>query len=637
MLCVGHVLFAQLKLPKVFADNMVLQRDKPIKIWGWAKKGEAVSVSFNQQTAKAMPDSQGNWQLTLNSMTHGGPFEMIINQESEKMVLHNILIGDVWICSGQSNMEMPIEGWGGDSIKNATSEIKAASFPQIRLFTVERALSYSPVKDVNGNWQECSPRSVSSFSAVAYFFGRKLNQDLNIPIGLINTSWGGTNIQAWTSWDEMSKLDDYRNVKINEILQQQKKWKENSDRYNAALMNDIGMSEKWFAENTNVSSWKKVVMPQQYERFESPQADGIVWFRKDFNLTAEQVASAATVNLGAIDDSDETYINGKLIGKMNNWSANRSYTIESGLLKKGTNNITVKVLDTGGGGGFSGQAKDMFLKIGSDQISLAGDWLYKASVLTTQFNVRNTGPNAFPSQLYNAMIAPLTNFQIKGAIWYQGEANTSEAYAYRNLFPGMITNWRSKWNDNFPFLWVQLANFMQPVVQPSESEWAELREAQHMTLKLPRTGESVAIDVGEANDIHPKNKQDVGKRLALAALKVAYEKDGIYSGPVFQSMEVKENKIILNFAHQGSGLVSTGDKYGYLKGFAIAGADQHFVWAKAYIEGDKVVVFSNEVKQPMAVRYAWGDNPDDANLYNKEGLPASPFRTDTWKGLTMKK
>jgi sialate O-acetylesterase len=637
MLCVGHVLFAQLKLPKVFADNMVLQRDKPIKIWGWAKKGEAVSVSFNQQTAKAMPDSQGNWQLTLNSMTHGGPFEMIINQESEKMVLHNILIGDVWICSGQSNMEMPIEGWGGDSIKNATSEIKAASFPQIRLFTVERALSYSPVKDVNGNWQECSPRSVSSFSAVAYFFGRKLNQDLNIPIGLINTSWGGTNIQAWTSWDEMSKLDDYRNVKINEILQQQKKWKENSDRYNAALMNDIGMSEKWFAENTNVSSWKKVVMPQQYERFESPQADGIIWFRKDFNLTAEQVASAATVNLGAIDDSDETYINGKLIGKMNNWSANRSYTIESGLLKKGTNNITVKVLDTGGGGGFSGQAKDMFLKIGSDQISLAGDWLYKASVLTTQFNVRNTGPNAFPSQLYNAMIAPLTNFQIKGAIWYQGEANTSEAYAYRNLFPGMITNWRSKWNDNFPFLWVQLANFMQPVVQPSESEWAELREAQHMTLKLPRTGESVAIDVGEANDIHPKNKQDVGKRLALAALKVAYEKDGIYSGPVFQSMEVKENKIILNFAHQGSGLVSTGDKYGYLKGFAIAGADQHFVWAKAYIEGDKVVVFSNEVKQPMAVRYAWGDNPDDANLYNKEGLPASPFRTDTWKGLTMKK
>ena len=625
---------ADVRLPKIFSDNMVLQRDKSLKVWGWAAKGEGVTVTFNQQVLTATADKQGRWQVSMKPMTYGGPYEMVVSSKTNSITLRNILIGDVWICSGQSNMEMAMQGWGGDSIKNATQELKKAHYPQIRFFTVEKALSYSPKDDVTGNWQECNPNTTASFSATAYFFGRKLNQDLNIPIGLIHTSWGGTNIQAWTSWDEMSKLDENKNTKLDDILSLQKKWSVNREKYQAALKNDPGVGEKWFQEELNTSSWTKLMMPQRYEQFISPSADGIVWFRKELNLTAQQAAGATAINFGAIDDLDETYINGKLVGTTNNWVANRNYAIPTGLLKAGKNIITVKVLDTGGGGGFNGQEKDLFVQTSSGKISLAGEWLYKFGAVSTQFDVHDTGPNSFPSQLYNAMVAPLINSSIKGVIWYQGEANTFEAYNYRNLFPLMINDWRKKWNDNFPFVWVQLANFMKPVASPSQSGWAELREAQHLALKLPLTGEAIAIDIGEANDIHPKNKQDVGQRLALAALKVSYGKDIVYSGPVYQSMEIKENKVIIDFANQGSGLMAKGDKYGYLKGFAIAGSDQQFVWAKAYISGNKVIVFSDEVQQPVAVRYAWADNPDDANLYNKEDLPASPFRTDSWKGIT---
>jgi sialate O-acetylesterase len=632
MLGVFQLALAKVKLPKIFSDNMILQRNKPVKIWGWSDSGKIITVTFNQQSVKATTNKQGQWEVLLKPMPFGGPYEMVIDEsKGQKETLHNILIGDVWICSGQSNMEMPIQGWGKDSTLNATREIKAANHTQLRLFTVQKATSFTPSTDLEGgNWQECTPGSAASFSAVAYYFGRKLNQDLNIPIGLVNTSWGGTNIQTWISWDEMGKQEEYKNIKLKDIQHQQEQWENNRKKYNDALKNDPGVSGGWYMPDLDVSTWKKIKMPQTYEQSEIGNADGIVWYRKDFDLSASQLSSTS-INLGVIDDVDETYINGKLVGKMDNWYTNRKYDIQDGILHAGKNCVVVKVMDVSGGGGFLGAPKDLFLKTGIDQISLSGEWLYKPSVTTTQFDVHDKGPNSFPSQLYNAMVAPMINFSMKGVIWYQGEANTWEASRYQTLFPTLINDWRNKWHDNFPFLWVQLANFKQPSVQPAFSDWAQLREAQHSALSLSQTGEAVIIDIGDANDIHPKNKNDVGDRLALAALKVTYQKDVIHSGPVFQSMSVTGNKIEIKFTQLGSGLVAKGDKYGYLKGFSIAGSDHHFVWAQAYIKGNNVVVFSNEIEQPVAVRYAWSDNPDDANLYNKEGLPASPFRTDDWK------
>jgi sialate O-acetylesterase len=323
------------------------------------------------------------------------------------------------------------------------------------------------------------------------------------------------------------------------------------------------------------------------------------------------------------------------VGAVNGYNIDRVYEIDPALLVPGKNTIVVQVTDNGGGGGIYGKPEQLYVQAGTEQVFLAGEWQYKASVLNTSFGLADSGPNSFPSQLYNAMIAPLIQFPVAGAIWYQGESNAGEAFKYRTLFPGLINNWRNKWGYTFPFFWVQLANYMKADSLPVQSDWAELREAQNMTLQLPQTGQAVIIDVGEAADIHPKNKQDVGYRLALAAEKVMYSKDIVYSGPVYQSMKTDGNKIIIQFTNTGSGLLAK-DKYGYLKGFAIAGSDQHFVWANAWIDGDKVIVQGNGVQNPVAVRYAWGNNPDDANLYNREGIPASPFRTDSFKGITEK-
>lgn len=629
LMLAGYMLPAQVRLPKVLGDNMVLQRDKPVQLWGWAARGAAVTVKFNGQEGKATADGKGRWKLALKPMSFGGPYDMTIADKAGQVTLRNILIGDVWVCSGQSNMEMPIQGWGGDSTRNAGREIKAANYPNIRLFTVERATSFMPEDDVkSGSWQLCSPATVASFSAVAYYFGRKLTTDLNIPIGLVHTSWGGTNVQAWTSWDEMGKEDPYKSMSLKDMPAKQKNWAKNREAYTAALANDPGVKGTWYAVGTDISTWKKTPLPQMFEQSAIGNADGIVWYRKDFEVDGNAAAKEATLSLGAIDDNEETYLNGTLIGKTNSYNTKRVYTIPAGVLQAGKNTLVVRVTDTGGGGGFYGEAKELYVATNGGRVALAGDWLYKPAVVTTQFNIEDMGPNSFPSQLYNAMVAPLIMFPIKGVIWYQGEANTYEALKYRAMFPAMIRDWRAKWGYEFPFFWVQLANFLPAAEQPVESNWAMLREAQHMALGLPQTGEALAIDIGEAKDIHPKNKQDVGYRLALAALKVAYGKDIVYSGPVFSNLTVNGDKAVLSFTQTGGGLVARGDRYGYLRGFAVAGADGKFVWAKAWIENNRVIVSSDAVKNPVSVRYAWADNPDDANLYNAEGLPASPFRTD---------
>lgn len=619
---------AAVTLPKIFSDNMVLQRDVATKVWGWSEKGEAITVSFNGVVFKSKADKNGSWFLLMKPMAFGGPYEMIVKGKSNTITFKNILIGDVWVGSGQSNME-----WTIKNTNNAEKEIANANHPNIRLFTVKKSMSYQPEKDVEGAWQVCSPNTIADFSAVAYFFGRKLNQDLNVPIGLINTSWGGTNIQTWMSWDIMSQKDAYKNVDISKLKQSASDVAEKRKQFDLAMKNEKGKLEKWFESSDNIG-WKKINLPQMWEATEIGNADGYVWFKKEFEISSELTGTEATINLGPIDDQDETYLNGKLIGATNSYNEDRKYIVKAGGLKSGKNTIVIKVLDTGGGGGVYGKPEQMFLEVGQMKNSLAGEWLYKPSVLTTDFGIQDSGPNSFPSQLYNAMIAPIISYPIKGAIWYQGESNTGEAYRYRKLFPEMIKDWRSKWGSDFTFLWVQLANFMKPDSIPTQSNWAELREAQSLTMTLPKTGQAVIIDIGEEDDIHPRNKQDVGYRLALAALKVTYEKGIVYTGPVYKSMTSNGNKILLTFSEVGGGLMAK-DKYGYLKGFAVAGDDKKFVWANAYIEGDKIVVSSPGVKNPVAVRYAWGNNPDDANLYNKEGLPASPFRTDTWPGISQ--
>jgi sialate O-acetylesterase len=371
-------------------------------------------------------------------------------------------------------------------------------------------------------------------------------------------------------------------------------------------------------------------LPQTWEGGGLPGLDGVVWYRKDFVLTALEAEKEATLSLGPIDDQDLCYVNGTLVGKTSQYDIPRVYKIAPGILKAGINNICIKVIDTGGGGGLWGNESQMFINANGSNMELAGEWRYRVGFdLPAPGDA--AGPNSYPSLLYNGMISPLVHFPIKGVIWYQGENNAGDYMKYRDLFPAMINDWRTRWNiGNFTFLFVQLANYMEPPENPQASSWAGLREAQTMALKLPQTGMAVTIDIGERKDIHPRNKDDVGMRLALAALKTTYSKDIVHSGPIFKSMKVVGNSIVVDFENTGSGLV-VHDKYGYLKAFTIAGEDGKFVWAKAEItDGNKVVVSAPGVNSPAAVRYAWADNPDDANLYNREGLPASPFRTDSW-------
>lgn len=628
------VLHAEVKLPRIFSDNMVLQRDKPIKVWGWADKNETVEVSFLDQQKKVKADKNGNWAILLTPVSHGGPYTMQVKGKNNSITFQNILIGEVWLCSGQSNME-----WQVKSSMNAKSEISNADFPQIRSFNVVKDLDMKPKSDLKGSWEVCSPATVGDFSAVAYFFARKLYQELNVPIGIINSSWGGTDIETWTSPESFSKLGDifkerYKALNITDFDKFAKESEEGKKAFTQAMLNDPGVAESWFNPTLNTSTWKKMQVPKLWDG-ELGSVDGILWFRYALTLPESVEGKSGTIRLGPIDDNDVTWINGIKVGETNGYNINRSYAVPANVLKAGQNIITVKIVDNAGGGGLYGKPEDLTLDAGGKSYPLAGEWLYKVAVSNKAFNYVEFSPNMYSSLLYNAMINPIIQYPIKGAIWYQGENNAGQAYNYRTLFPNMITDWRTKWGYEFPFYWVQLANFMAKDDVPQDSDWAELREAQSLTLSLPKTGEAVITDIGEANDIHPRNKQDVGLRLALNALNKDYGKtDIIYSGPTFKSMEVDGDKAIISFNNIGKGLKSTS-KYGYIEGFAIAGTDNKFVWAKAYIEGDKVIVYSDNISKPVSVRYSWSNNPD-VNLFNSEGLPAAPFRTDCLKGITQR-
>jgi sialate O-acetylesterase len=625
----SFTLNAGITLPKIFSSNMVLQRDRPLKIWGWADAGEAVKVEFNGQTVKAKASKSGAWVLMLSPMKHGGPFVMTVTGASGKVTFQNVLIGDVWLGSGQSNME-----WIMANTNNAQTEIAAANYPKIRLFTVEKAISYSVEKDIPGGpWLECTPQTVEFFSAVAYYFGRKIHEEIDVPIGLINSSWGGTKVEPWISWDLMQLEDEYKHISPAENQKMIENNKKNQVRYNEAVRADVGVKEKWFDPGVSTPGWKSVTLPNEWGNTSIGNVDGVVWFRKEVQIPPSAAEKNWKLSLGPIDDIDFTYVNGIEVGSMTVYNHDRVYTLKPGILKPGKNLIVIKVVDGQGGGGLVGKPEQLVLDDGGEGIPLSGEWQFKTAATTGEFGIKDTGPNSFGSILYNSMIAPIIQYPIRGVIWYQGEANTEAAYKYRRLFPTLIKDWRSKWGYDFSFLWVQLANFMKPSEMPSESSWAELREAQHMTLSVPKTGEAVIIDIGDADDIHPRNKKDVGIRLALRALKVEYGKQVVDAGPEFKSMTVEGDRALLTFSN-AEGLTASRDKYGYVRGFAVAGEDRKFYWAKADIKDDKVIVHSDSVSKPVAVRYAWADNPDDANLYNAAKLPASPFRTDNWKGVT---
>ena len=633
-ICLFSQVNGQVRLPRLVSDSMVLQRDANVKIWGWASPGEQVSVSFINKTYTAIADNVGKWAVKMAPAKAGGPYNMEITGKN-KIVIKDILIGDVWVCSGQSNMQTPME-----RVKyRYPDDIALCTNKMIREFIVPDKFDlYKTQDDVReGSWESANPVSIMKFTAVGYFFAKSLYDRFHVPVGLIKTCVGGTPIEAWMSEgalkefpDAIKSLERFRDTSF--VNPRMREGRTNGHNWFKALRErDKGYSaneKPWFDTSYNTSSWLTMVVPSFWADQGLGFVNGAVWFRKEIDVPASMIGRPGKLWLGRIVDSDSAYVNGKFVGTISYQYPLRIYDIPADLLKAGKNVIVVRVINSGGKGGFI-KDKPYRLDVGKESIDLKGDWKYNVGTtmepLRGSISLTNT-----PSGLYNGMLFPLLNYRIKGVLWYQGEANSSKAAEYQKLLPALISNWRQQWNQGeFPFLYVQLPNYMEVKEQPSESNWAALRESQLKALSVPNAAMAVAIDLGEWNDIHPLNKKDVGFRLSLAARKLAYgEKKLVASGPIYQSMKVDGNKIVITFSNMGGGLVAKG---GDLKYFAIAGTDKKFVWANAKIEGDKVIVWNDQITNPASVRYAWADNPDGANLYNKEGLPASPFRTDQWK------
>ncbi|SHH52838.1 sialate O-acetylesterase [Chryseolinea serpens] len=626
-LLLNNPAIGQVRLPRLIGENMVLQRDTELTLWGWAAANEAVTVVFSGKKYPTKASTDGKWVVKLPPQKAGGPFMMDI-LASNQITLKNILVGDVWLCSGQSNMVLPME-----RVKERyAKQIAEAGNPFIRQFLVPITFDFAHPKDdlTTGSWQAATPANVLTFSATAYFFARSLYEKYHVPIGLINASVGGSPAEAWLSGDALKAFPEYvqraqkfQNTIYTDSIRHTegamvKAW------YNALRKKDEGMKQvPWFETSVDAAAWPTMQIPGYWTDQGLKSIHGVVWFRKDIDVPASFMGKPAKLLLGRIVDSDSVYVNGMFIGATGYQYPPRRYTVPDSILKAGKNTIVVRVINTSERGGFIAD-KPYTLSAGGEVLDLKGTWQYKVGAMSDTLP-----PVTFfqytPGGLFNGMIAPVTNFAIKGAIWYQGESNTMQAAKYHAVFSAVITDWRKQWGQgDFPFLFVQLANYLP--VKTSEKGWPELREAQRKTLSLPNTGMAVTIDIGEWNDLHPLNKEDVGKRLALAAQHFAYhDKKVVHTGPTFLSMRDEGNKLILTFANIGSGLSSKGEA---LKHFTIAGVDKNFVEAQAVIRGREVVVWSDGVSHPVAVRYGWEDNPQGGNLYNNEGLPASPFRTD---------
>jgi len=630
-LCICSCSLSAQEFAKLFTDHMVLQRDQEIRVWGTGSSGTAVKVALADEAAESMVAADGRWMVTLAAMPAGGPYEMTMTGSEKHVALSDVMLGDVWLCSGQSNME-----WTVENSNDAGSVIEEASDHKIRHFKVPHGHAWEPDHDLEGGpWAVASPETVSKFTAVGYFFAQNIRMHEDVTIGLLNSSWGGSRIEPWMraevlGMDATSFAAELKKKQEQEEAETKARLTERFGPLPEKDMGLVGEDAVWADPEYADTDWSDMEIPGLWESRGLPGLDGIVWLRKTIELSEDQIGGQGVLSLGKVDDGDITWINGEKVGETNGYNVHRVYNVKEGLLKPGKNVITVRANDYGGGGGIWGEPDQLYLTLGGDKFSLAGDWKMKIGEVLLSLASRM---NHTPTALYNKMIHPLLDFPVKGALWYQGESNAGleEAHSYRTKFRTMITDWRKLWDiGDFPFLFVQLANFKAVDSIPAESGWALLRESQTDALGLPATGQAVIIDIGEADDIHPRNKQDVGYRLSLAARKLAYgESNIVHQGPVYQGYEKRDDAILVQLDAIGSEMVSKS-KYGYLKGFAIAGADKEFHWAQARFVDGGILVTSPHVTEPVAVRYAWGDNPEDANLYNAEGLPASPFRTDDW-------
>jgi len=636
---------SRIKMPYFFSDNMVLQRQKPVQLWGTAIPKTTFSIAFAGEVRKIKADATGKWKVSFPAKEAGGPYEIKVVSDSS-FSFKNILIGDVWLCSGQSNMEWPVS-----KVFNASYELrKNADLPAIRSFTVSKEISTNPlVNTPKAFWQTCTPENAASLSAVAYFFAKEIHKTQQVPIGIIHTSWGGTNIEPWIGLKSIEQHPDFKELaaKFTQEYKSNKSIELSQEKYLADMQtwmdalqkNDSGFIEKWhsFAYKPD-NSWKTLIAPDYWENDDLPDFDGFVWLRKEVTIPKSMAGKPLILNLEILKDYDITYFNGAEIGR-NAWQPGRRiYTIPKELVKEGKNVIAIRLENISGPGGFTSRdASQLWLKelVESDTpiiIPLSGEWLFKNTLKVGEYPAKPVDPSGNrknPSVIYNAMIAPFAALGLKGFLWYQGEANAYDAVQYQKLLPILISDWRTQFNQGeLPFIIAQLAGFGALSPNPVESQWAELREAQYAALKIPKTGLAVSIDVGNPYDVHPVYKQQVGQRLAAEARRLCYGEPDLQTSPIYESMQVLEKTIHLKFSFAQNGLKA---KEGSLKGFSIAGDDGKFVWAKARIEGNKVIVWHDEITNPKTVRYAWAGSPvesNGANLYNQEGFPASPFRTD---------
>ncbi len=620
---------AELQLPLLFAHGAVLQRDAPIPVWGWATPGARIHARLDGASASAVAGRDGRWRLQLPAHAAGGPYVLDVQGDGSQRRIGDVLIGDVWLASGQSNMEWPLA-----QARDGAREVAAATDPQLRNFKVPKAWAVQPQPRLpGGSWVAATPATAGAFSAVAYFFARELRQRTGVPIGIVDSTWGGSAIEAWM--DAASPGVDAAQVRTR-IAQMQAKDAQDLGETRRRLARwpqatDVQADAGWAAADLDDRDWDRQPLPGLWEQHGYVGMDGVAWYRSTFTLSAAEAKAGAVVGIGPADDADITYVNGVEVGHTEGrYTEPRRYRVPPSALLAGVNHVAIRILDTGGFGGIPGDAAAFFVQPdGGQPRSLAGDWWFRPGKVTL---AANDDKNQIPTLLYNAMIHPLQPFPVKGVIWYQGESNAYPygVLRYREQFASLIGRWRQeRGQPQLPFLWVQLANWKAGNDQGDLSPWAQLRESQTRTLALPATGQAVTIDIGMPDNIHPPNKQDVGHRLALVARHVAYGETLVYSAPVFARATFADGQARVMFDLMGSTLAVRGGGT-VLRGFALAGADRRFHPAQARIEGDQVVVRSDAVPQPQAVRYAWSENPEDANLVNREQLPVGPFRSDDW-------
>ncbi len=630
---------AQLTTAKLFADHGVLQRNQDIPVWGWAGKKAKVTVAFNGQQVSAKADDQGNWKVILKAMPEGGPYTMTISAGKETLTYTDMMLGEVWICSGQSNMEFHLRDALGYK-----AEQKASAQQTIRQFQVPDTMSLEPQKDIRrGQWVKADTNTVGNFTAVGYFFAKKLSQQLHVTVGLIYSNWGGTLAEDWISKEAMlaspelgtaakALPDTWDGVRARIDKQLRAYAYRNKPVVNYTPDELATQPATFFAD------WQQGSAPASWEwmgKLYGYRGEGFM--QRTIKLDSSYANRTSVLKLGTTDADMALYINGTLI-KKGNLPNTFQLDLPAGTWKPGNNSVLIDLQSQQKnpawlGLGISGLASDIYVKFADTTVNMADNNWHVMPDLSKPYHF-NFLPNNTAFTLYNSMISPLIPYGIAGVIWYQGESNAGNAYQYRTTFPLMITDWRSRWKKDFPFLFVQLASFGGFQNANVGSNWAELREAQTMTLQLPNTGMAVTTDIGEPLNIHPRDKADVGYRLASKALADVYHLPGFAESPLFASADFTGAAATVSFTHADKGLMAK-DKYGYLKGFEIAGADHKFYYAQAVIvDGNKVKVWSSQVPQPVAVRYAWTDAPIDANLYNVEGFPVSPFRSDSWRGTT---